>query len=213
MATEGCRAWGRMVHRCPCCGLSFVPPVYWMTPAEEVARYQLHRNRLDDEGYVRFLMPVIDCLKRHRVSGRVLDYGAGPSPVLTELLIREGFEARGYDPNFPGLHGQGAVVSEKSPVDAVVSTEVFEHFRAPACEIDRIVRLLRPGGWLVVMTALVTEAVCMDSWPYANDATHIVFYAEETFRYIARRWGFHVEECAGSRLVVLRRVKDLQQSD
>lgn len=184
-----------------------------MTPAEEVARYQLHRNRLDDEGYVRFLMPVIDCLKRHGVSGRVLDYGAGPSPVLTELLIREGFKARGYDPNFPVQHGYGSVLLEKSTVEAVVSTEVFEHFREPACEMGRIARLLKPGGLLVVMTALVTEAVRMDAWPYANDATHIVFYAEETFRYIARRWGFHVVECAGSRLVVMRRVKDFLQSD
>jgi 2-polyprenyl-3-methyl-5-hydroxy-6-metoxy-1,4-benzoquinol methylase len=148
---------------------------------------------------------VVDCLKRHGVRGQVLDYGAGPSPVLTVLLAREGFNVRGYDPNFTEPHNPCSITSENSVVDAVVSTEVFEHFRDPAREMDRIARLLRPDGLLVVMTALVTEDVSLDTWHYTNDATHIVFYTEGTFEYIARRWGFRVEECDGGRLVVLRR--------
>lgn len=200
------RAWGRGIRRCGICDLRSVAPDHWLSPAQEVARYQLHRNRLDDAGYVRFLMPVIDCLKRHGVEGRVLDYGCGPEPVLTELLKGAGFDASGCDPNFAGgAGGSGGGALPVQGFDAVVSTEVFEHFRAPASEMDRLVSLLRPGGLLVVMTALVTEATRMESWHYANDATHIVFYTEATFRYLADRWGFRLVECSGNRLVGLRR--------
>lgn len=204
------------MYRCPVCDVRFVPPVHWLTADQEVARYRLHRNRIDDAGYVRFLMPVIDCLKRHGVSGRVLDYGAGPGPVLLELLRRAGFEAQGYDPNFAargacdagGVRGAGPSgdATAAALFDAVVSTEVFEHFRTPQRELDCVAAMLRPGGLLVVMTALVTEDVDMTAWHYASDATHIVFYTEETFRYIAGRWGFKLVECAGNRLVALRRV-------
>ena len=207
-APFGCWAWGRAIHRCPVCGLHFVPPAYWMTIAEEIARYKLHHNCIDDTGYVRFLMPVIECLRRHGVRGRVLDYGAGPTPVLTQLLIREGFKAQGYDPYFAGQDNNELITPvENGVVDAVVSTEVFEHFREPAREMDRIGLLVGTGGLLVVLTALVTEDVRMDTWHYANDATHIIFYTGETFRYIARRWGFQMVECDGNRLVVLRRVE------
>ncbi len=201
------QAWGRALWRCGVCDLRSVAPVHWLSPAQEVARYQLHRNRLDDVGYVRFLMPVIECLKRHGVQGRVLDYGAGPEPVLTELLRMAGFDASGYDPNFAGgAEGGGTVPLPGHGFDAVVSTEVFEHFREPAREMDRLVSLIKPGGLVVVLTALVTDEVRMDTWHYANDATHIVFYSEATFRYIAGRWGLRVVECEGNRLVGLRRI-------
>jgi hypothetical protein len=182
-----------------------VPPAHWMTPAEEIERYQLHSNRIDDVGYVRFLMPVIDALRRHGASGRVLDYGAGPSPVLLELLTREGFDAHGYDPNFACRYPSGGVTLAGGSFDAVVSTEVFEHFREPAREMDRIQLLVKPGGLLVVMTAFATNNVSMGDWHYANDATHIVFYSKETLQYIARRWGFTILDCCLERLVVMRR--------
>jgi len=176
-----------------------------MSLEDEIARYQWHRNRIEDEGYVRFLMPVIHCLKRHGVSGRVLDYGAGPEPVLTALMIRAGFDARGYDPHFQERYEHDGVIPGSGGFEAVVSTEVFEHFREPMREMDRLQFLVKPGGLLVVMTALVTEGVKMATWHYANDATHIVFYSEATFGFIARRWGFRMVECDGGRLVVLRR--------
>jgi len=38
--------------------------------------------------------------------------------------------------------------------DYIFSTEVFEHFFEPQKEIKKIYDLLRPGGYLVVMTVL-----------------------------------------------------------
>lgn len=209
-----CQAWKRSIYRCPACDLRFVPPGQWLSPGQEAERYRLHQNRITDDGYVRFLMPVVDCLRRHGVKGRVLDYGAGPAPVLVEILRREGYEAVGYDPVFEPARGDacretgGRDTPQGDPTggmfDAVVSTEVFEHFREPGRDLDRLVSVLKPGGWLVAMTELFAEGVDMAVWPYANDPTHILFYSPFTFQVIARRWGFDLVECAGKRLVALR---------
>lgn len=169
-----------------------------------MARYRLHRNSMHDEGYIRFLQPVVECIRRNLPAGRVLDYGCGPVPVLIELLRRAGYEVSAYDPNFHVLPA-GWELARARMHDAVVSVEVFEHFRDPCGEISRIAGLLKPGGWLVVMTELVTRAMCMDTWAYANDATHILFFSDATFRYMAERWGFQVVEITAGRLVLMRR--------
>jgi hypothetical protein len=199
----------RPVYECPRCELRFVPKPWQVTPEQERARYELHRNSLQDEGYVRFLRPVIDGLERHLQSGcegesrlspaRILDYGSGPTPVLVELLHREGFKAVAYDPYFapePDL---------SKPFDAVIATETFEHFRQPRLEIDRIVSLLRHGGLLVVMTALCLPGRDFRTWHYANDETHIAFYSEGTFRFVESTWGLRILETNGKDLIVAAR--------
>ena len=169
-----------------------------LSPEQEVARYRLHRNSVEDEGYVRFLQPVVDCLKRILPEGAtVLDYGSGPTAVLVELLTRAGFHTVAYDPFFapePDL---------TVPFDAIVSTETFEHFRRPAVELDRIRTWLRPGGFLAVMTTWWTPGRDFRTWHYAADDTHIAFYSETAFRYLAAAWGFGVIETNGKDLVVL----------
>lgn len=194
-------AAGRPIHCCPACDLRFVPAAFHLSPEQERARYDLHRNSLSDAGYVRFLSPAVDALRRllPPASGpTVLDYGSGPDPVLVELLRREGYDACGYDPYYPS----GARL--RDGYDAVVSTEVFEHFRLPADEIERVVQRVGPGGLLVVMTSLYTGQR-LAAWHYALDTTHICFYSAATFGHIARIWNLRLVETDTRRLLVLRR--------
>ncbi len=123
---------------------------------------------------------------------------------MTEMLRRAGYDVVGYDVNFLPLP-DGWDHTLRESFDAVVSTEVFEHFRDPAAEMDRIVKVLKPGGVLVVMTSIVDDSLDLASWSYANDATHVLFYSMATFRYIARRWGFRIVDAAGNRLILLER--------
>lgn len=190
----------RPIHACPRCCLRFVPEAAHLSPERERARYRLHQNRLDDLGYVRFLGAAVEAVKRYVCPGAsVLDYGSGPVPVLAELLRRESFEVTLYDHYF----APEADLSRR--FDAVVSTETFEHFRRPRAEIDRIAAILRPGGVLVVMTLFFTPGQDFARWHYAADATHVAFYAEETFRFIACTWGLSLVETNGRNLVCLRR--------
>ncbi|MBW6493648.1 MAG: hypothetical protein K0B16_03650 [Burkholderiaceae bacterium] len=46
--------------------------------------------------------------------------------------------------------------------------------------------MLKPGGWLTVMTMFQTEDAAFARWQYRRDPTQVVFYRETTFRVIAR---------------------------
>lgn len=72
--------------------------------------------------------------------------------------------------------------------DFVTCTEAAEHFHRPAQEFERLRRSARPGGWLAIMTCFQTEDARLEAWPYRKHPTHVVFYREETFRYLAACW-------------------------
>lgn len=113
----------------------------------------------------------------------LLDYGCGPGPVLVELLRRRGYRAVGYDPFFaPDTDLTG-------PFDAVVSTETFEHFSDPGREMKRLVRLIRPGGYLAVMTLFHPGPDGLADWWYIRDTTHVAFYSTATLDWICSAHG------------------------
>ncbi|MFW6346660.1 MAG: methyltransferase, partial [Halomonas sp.] len=43
----------------------------------------------------------------------------------------------------------------------------------------------RPGGWLGLMTKRVTEREAFARWHYILDPTHVCFFSEATFRWLA----------------------------
>lgn len=50
--------------------------------------------------------------------------------------------------------------------------------------------LVRPNGWLAIMTCFQTDDTHFANWHYRKEPTHVVFYREETLRYLAcvRGW-------------------------
>ncbi len=54
--------------------------------------------------------------------------------------------------------------------------------------------MLKPDGILVVMSKLWKELKSFKTWRYAHDPTHVVFYHEQTFRFIAIHFGFNILE-------------------
>ena len=202
MAPFFTRAGKRPFYRCPTCGLSFVPAAWHVTAEAERARYCLHRNSPEDVGYVRFLSVAIEALVRHvprAGAPSVLDYGCGPGPVLAGLLRERGYRVTGYDPFFAPDRSGGIVF------DAVVCTEAIEHFRTPAADLERLTDVVRPGGIVVVMTALTDGVADLARWHYALDCTHIALYALRTFEWLGAHWPLSVIETNGRNLVVLRR--------
>lgn len=194
------RSRDRELYACATCNLVYVPRRWHLSPAAQRDRYRLHQNRIDDDGYARMLQRPIDVL-RQRAPGvrRVLDYGSGPTPVLVELLRRRGYDAEGYDPLFsPRTHGPASF-------DAVVSVETFEHFADPGAEMRRIVEIIRPGGWFLVMTHLHGGTDTFTDWWYVRDATHVAFYSARTFDWLCRRWALELAYSDAARLVLMRK--------
>jgi hypothetical protein len=65
--------------------------------------------------------------------------------------------------------------------------------------------MLRPGGWLAVMTERLPQPGAFAGWYYLKDPTHVCFYAEDTFHWIARRHGFATPLFPGPRVALLQR--------
>jgi len=183
------RAYGRDFVDCATCGLAFVDPAQHPAADEERARYQLHRNDPADAGYREFLSRLLDpLLERVPPGAEGLDYGSGPGPTLSRMLTEAGRPTADYDPYFaPGEHALARTY------DFVTCTETVEHFFDPAAEFERLDRLLRPGGWLGVMTTLRDDARAFADWWYVRDPTHVCFYAPRTMEWIARAHAWRVE--------------------
>lgn len=182
-------AGGRAYWRCRVCAATFLDPSQLPTPAAELERYLLHENDPGDPRYRGFLSklatPLLDRLSPRQAG---LDYGCGPGPALAHILREAGHSVDLYDPFFapdPGpLH---------RTYDFIACSEVAEHLHYPAAQFASFDRLLRPGGWLAVMTSFQTDDSQFCNWRYRQEPSHVVFYREETFRFLAVRLGWNCE--------------------
>ena len=180
---------GRDYGSCPQCEARFLAPAQRPSQAEERAHYGHHNNDPADPRYRRFLAKLADpLLARLPGPSSGLDFGCGPGPALAAMLREAGHAVVLYDPFF---------APDPAPLaaryDFVACTETAEHFHDPAGEFDRLRRLLRPGGLLALMTCFQTEDARFAGWHYRKDPTHVVFYREATFRFLAKRWGWGCE--------------------
>jgi SAM-dependent methyltransferase len=191
----------REYRLCDVCGLIFVPPAFHLDAEQERARYELHRNSIADAGYCAFLRHLLDPMRAYlNAEMRGLDYGCGPGPTLSELARRSGLYCEDYDPIFRPRELQGAY-------DFIFATEVFEHFREPRLEIERLVGLLKPGGCLGILTSLWKSVDDFSGWHYSRDDTHVCFYSTRTIAVIEERYGLEILWSDGSRAFIFRNVQ------
>ena len=172
---------------CPTCTVRFLDPRHHPTRDQELAHYDLHENDPDDPAYQAFLSKLATpLLAKLESKQKILDYGAGPGPALAAMLQEAGHQVTVYDPFY---------APDKSALnqtyDVITSTETVEHFHNPAAEFERLDQLLRPGGWLGIMTCFQTDDAKFANWHYRKDPTHVVFYRPETFLHISSELGWH----------------------
>jgi SAM-dependent methyltransferase len=190
----------RNYFRCKRCALVFVPQSALPGPDVERAEYDLHRNDPDDPGYRKFLSRLAQPLFERIVPGaRGLDFGCGPGPALAQMLREKGCDVVLYDPFYVP---DEAVL--RGTYDFICATEVVEHLHRPGEELARLWSMLRPGGWLGVMTKLVRDRGSFANWHYKNDATHVVFFSVETWHWWGREHGVE-PEFIGADVILLQR--------
>jgi SAM-dependent methyltransferase len=191
----------RTYYRCPRCALIFVDRGDRLSPDEEKARYDLHENRPDDAGYRAFLdqlrAPLMARLGPPPLAG--LDFGSGPAPVLAMMLAEGGYDMTVYDP----FYAPDPAPLERT-YDFITCTEAIEHFFRPDEEWRLLLRLLRPGGWLGLMTRLVDRPARFMSLHFKKDLTHVCFFSRRTFSFLAGRDGLEVT-FLGDSVILLRR--------
>lgn len=193
----------RTYRHCGHCRLVFVPAAEHIPPEAEKAQYDLHENALDDPGYRRFLGRIADAVLARAAPGSTgIDIGCGPAPLLAHMLGEGGLLMRVYDPYF---------APDRTPLaaryDVVTASEVVEHFRDPAAGFAGLFARVAPGGLLAVMTKRVRDREAFARWHYILDPTHVAFYAEDTFRWLAGAHGVQLE-VVGDDVVVFTRATD-----
>jgi SAM-dependent methyltransferase len=98
--------------------------------------------------------PLERFLARHAASGRTLDIGASTSPYSHLFPHRIALDVR----NAPGVQVIGDAQRlgiRSSCMDTVLCTEVLEHLPDPQRGLDEMLRVLKPGGRLLLTTRFI----------------------------------------------------------
>ncbi len=207
---------------CRSCEAVYVSPDEHLSSSEEAKFYGLHENSPSDPRYRNYLNPIMKlaweaCAASTRARAEklifgdknvsspcALDFGSGPlkpdeESVVCEFFRDKGFVSDAYDPYFRPMD------ISKCRYDVIVACEVFEHFRSPSEEIERLVGLLRDGGVLAIQTEFFPGIGKFDSWYYRRDPTHVVFYSPRTFEVLAKRFGLSAPEFYDGKRVLFRK--------
>lgn len=172
----------RSYRQCVQCQLVYVPSSFHLSLAEEKAIYDLHNNGFEDSGYQNFLSRLSrPLLAKLSTPSTGLDFGCGPGPLLSHMMEQAGHKVALYD-----LHYANKPDILEVEYDFITMTEVAEHLKSPAITFSKLFGQLKPGGYLALMTKRMISLERFKTWHYKNDPTHIVFYADKTFQWLAQ---------------------------
>lgn len=181
----------RRYFNCTYCDLVFVEPTMLPSAREEKAEYDLHQNAFDDQGYIQFLNRMVIPIEQYiDKPSEGLDFGCGPNAVLASLLENRGYTMTTYDPYYANHKN---VLSAEREYNFIVCTEAIEHFHQPKREWELWQTLLKPKGWIAIMTKRVINKDRFASWHYKNDQTHVSFFSDNTFKYLAEKYHFSLK--------------------
>lgn len=190
----------RSYWQCEKCLMVHVPKRWQLSAEQEKAEYDRHENHPDDPGYRRFLSRLAEpLLQRLPAASSGLDFGCGPGPALAVMLREHGHQVALHDLYY---HPNPAALRQQW--DFITATEVVEHLAAPREVLEQLWQCLKPGGWLGLMTKRVSNPEAFRTWHYKSDPTHISFFSEQSFRWLATRWQAELE-VIGADVVLLRK--------
>ncbi|ORP14568.1 2-polyprenyl-3-methyl-5-hydroxy-6-metoxy-1,4-benzoquinol methylase [Vibrio cholerae] len=192
----------RRYFQCQQCALVYVDPEQRLNAEREKGFYDLHQNIPSDEGYRRFLSRVCSpMLDRVPPQSQGLDFGCGPGPTLSLMLEEAGHSMALYDIFY---HPDTQVLNRQ--YDFMTATEVIEHLHDPHRVWQQWLNLVKPGGWIGLMTKMVKDLDAFAGWHYKNDLTHVIFFSRATFQYLAERDQLELE-FIGNDVILLRKTQ------
>ncbi|WP_413285456.1 class I SAM-dependent methyltransferase [Vibrio sp. MA40-2] len=192
----------RDYFQCDRCKLVFVPMDQRLDSDAEKLIYDLHENSPSDEGYRRFLSRFsVPLSERLSPKSSGLDFGCGPGPALSMILQESGYNMSLYD-----IYYYPDREALKKTYDFLTATEVIEHLYYPNIVWQDWLNLVKPSGWIGIMTKLVVDVEAFSKWHYKNDLTHVCFYSRATFQYLAERDKLQLE-FVGNDVILLRKLQ------
>jgi len=145
------------------------------------------------------------CLEQVRPGARILDVGSGLG-YLTYALAKSGHDVTGidistvavananqrYGPYYQEADLADWSVRKAGEFDLVVMAELLEHIPDPAGFLDLTVKLLRPGGRLVVTTPNKSYFPAQTLWETEAPPVHLWWFSESSMRALAKRMGLGI---------------------
>jgi len=189
---------------CKKCEFIFKNESDFVSSEDELKQYNNHNNTMDSPGYVEMFEKFMDATFDEYIKDikRVLEFGSGPGPVLSELLKNSGLNVDIYDKYFSAKK-----VYEGKKYDLITSTEVIEHIENPKDIFDFFASHIKKSGYLALMTQFHTnDAEDFKKWWYKNDPTHICFFRPHTFEVLAQKSGFKVLKHDSKKSILLQRI-------
>mgnify|MGYP003108473586 FL=1 len=186
-----CEDKKRQYFRCTVCDMVFADPQAYLPQDEEKAIYDFHQNDSHDTRYREFLSQLsIPLLEKLSTGMTGLDFGSGPGPTLSLMLEEQGMKMSIYDIFYAPDSGQ---LSRQ--YDFVTCSEVVEHFNEPGKAWPQLISLVKPKGYIGVMTWMFTKKTAeqFNQWSYKGDPTHVSFYTPETMQWIAQHFQLKLE--------------------
>jgi hypothetical protein len=180
----------RDFFQCSECDLIFVSPNDHLPPHEEKARYDFHQNDPADSNYRKFLGRLFQPLEAKLAPGSCgLDFGCGPGPTLSLMFEEAGHTCENYD-----LHYANNPALLERQYDFLACSETMEHMFRPREEFERFLTLVKPGGWIGIMTQLHDQAPTpFERWHYKDDDTHVCFFSRQSFQTLEKDYKLTAE--------------------
>jgi SAM-dependent methyltransferase len=170
--------------------------------AGQEKHYKFHQNDIRAEGYINFLLRLVNPLQERVSKGaKGLDFGSGPYPMLMELLNEKGYHNTfHYDPLY---HPDVSVLT--GTYDFILLCEVIEHMVDLRDDLQQIVNLLSQGGLFIISTGMNTSEVNFTTWNYIQDPTHINFFSPKTVEFLDQEFGLELLESSHNLLILGKR--------
>jgi SAM-dependent methyltransferase len=158
----------------------------------------------EEAGQRQTARQTLELIERHVRRGRLLDLGCWVGYLLSEARSR-GWEVCGVEPSaFASAYArerlelpviQADLFTAELPeghFDAVVLGDVIEHLPDPAAALDRIARLLAPGGvlYMALPDAGSTVARWMGKRWWSVIPTHVQHFTRASMDRLLRRSGY-----------------------
>lgn len=208
--------YGTPVVRCSVCSLVFASPrwtsehlfkryrdpEYWTHYAETI-----RATAFDPVANQARWDPSLELFAAERGEGRLLDVGCATGEFLAAAKAR-GWQAHGVEASeIAAAHAReshgvdvhtGTLEDVRFPdasFDVVTMWDVIEHLQHPRAVVERVARLLRPGGLLGLTTPNIGSLryyVQGRRWWVVGPNEHIFYFSPATVDRLLRRCGFDV---------------------
>lgn len=211
------------VVKCPSCGLVFLDPL----PDENklAGYYPPAYYQLPQAGLRKFIVEFlgsrkIAAVRKYKQSGRLLDVGCGNGDFLLQIS-RQGFEVYGLDVSPEScrltrsrlnLDGDTVRILNQSVMECnlaehyfevITLWHVFEHLSNPGKALDKLHRLIKTDGVLVIEIPnfnSVNRLIFGKYYFHMEIPRHIFHYSRRTIKDLLERSGFEVIRTSQLRL-------------